>query len=167
MAELRFRYSFTKAVAMFAGSALFVAVASVILWGHLTNPAPNILVRFVARVGFWFFGVGLVLGLIYLLRSVKVVITISPDGFRDSRVVRGIIPWDVIIDASICKTQSRTYGVHLMLDPKFVPELHYNRLPGLRGVSDRMLTKNGLVIGALEINTDAETLLAAIKAHLH
>jgi len=166
MAELKFRYSLKKASGLFAGSALLVYVCSWIVWGNLTNPAPDIITVNVARVGVWFFGAGIVLSLIYLMLSSKVIVIVGPDGLRDARLFRGAIPWDAIIDASIFKAQSKIFGVHVMLNPKFVPELRYNRLPGLRAFEDRMLTKTGLIISTFELNTKAENLLEAIQTHL-
>jgi hypothetical protein len=166
MPELTFRYSLAKALKLLAAGSLLEAGCIWIVWGHPTNPTPDTITFYVSYFGVWFFGAGLIVALINLLLSGKAVVLISTDGFRDKRLFRGIIPWDAIIEVSLYKPQSRVLGVHLTLDPKFVPELHYNRLPGLRRFSDKLLTKTGLIITALELNTDDETLLAAIEAHL-
>jgi hypothetical protein len=165
MPELAFRYSLWKLVALLCGAALMEAWCIWTAWGH-PDPAPDTTTLYVAHASVWFFGVGLVVIIVHLFRSGKVAVTIGPGGFRDSRISDDVIPCNAIIDASLYTTRSTVVGVHLVLDPKFVPQLHWNRIPGLRRLSDRMLTATGLIIPTGELNTEPGFLLKAIQAHL-
>ncbi|MHC2466529.1 STM3941 family protein [Bradyrhizobium embrapense] len=80
-----------------AMTALCVAIA----FGYFTKPAPSMFVRLAADFGIVLFGGGTLLSTCYAIaRLGKPVITLSPDGIRDDRVAKEIIPWSAVESVS-------------------------------------------------------------------
>ena len=76
------------------GIGLTAACGAIVL-GYIPV-APGSIRQFLAWVGLIFFGLILILIVYRLLNAKDVIVTITPEGIRDTRVAERIIPWSAV-----------------------------------------------------------------------
>jgi hypothetical protein len=122
--------------------------------------------RLIGYAGIAFFGACLISVLWRLLNSSAAVITISPDGIRDTRIAAQFIPWD-----AITRISARSYGIGmtsmvLVLKSGATEQLLLTRLARLTRIPNRFFGIDGLaVVGGIALKTDFRTLLQTTLAY--
>ena len=100
-AVLEIRFSLWKMFKNVLVASAATTLCAAIAFGYFTKPAPSTFVRLVADFGVVFFGGSTLLATCYAIaRRGKPVITISPNGIRDDRVAKEIIPWSAVESVS-------------------------------------------------------------------
>lgn len=117
-------------------------------------------------IGGWFgtlfFGLCTVVAVRRLLAARGTVITISPDGIRDTRVAEAFIPWNAITGIS-----TWTCGTQKIMVLAVKPDVE-GRV-GLTGVArwtrsvNRLLGADGLCVSATGVKIDYDTLLQTAR----
>jgi hypothetical protein len=94
------------------------------------------------------------------------VITISPEGIRDTRVAAAVIPWRAVAGISTWEFRRQKVMV-LALRPGVEDQLHLTRLARWGRGPNRALGIDGLCITAQGLKTDYEALLKAALDYMH
>jgi hypothetical protein len=125
-----------------------------IVGGYLTS----LLLSLLTGVGLW-----------RLVTSGRPVITISPDGFRDTRLIAALIPWSDVTGISTWQSRGQKFMV-LALRPGVEDRLELTSMGLLwrwtRG-ANRYLGADGLCISAYGVKIDYDTLLQTSLDYLH
>lgn len=119
--------------------------------------------RVIGTVGALFFGLCTALWLRQMLRSTPVV-TISPEGLRDVRVAREVIPWSAVERVSMWSGQGQRFVV-LAIAPEVERGLTLTRIARWTRAANRRLGADGLIISAHGLRIDVDSLSATIHAH--
>ena len=89
-----------KALKMVGASAMMAALSAAVAFHYLPNVRPGSLVEFVGYAGVLFFGLGTLLLIWQYFRLRGPVLTLTPDGIRDSRLSAQAIPWKAVSSVS-------------------------------------------------------------------
>jgi hypothetical protein len=111
-----------------------------------------------------FFGA---LTLVHLWRTITIrgpVITISPEGIRDTRVAADLIPWSAINDISICQYRNQRIMV-LAVDPTVEAGLRLTRIARWTRGANRSLGVDGLCVMTPELKIGFDELLTTTQAY--
>lgn len=120
---------------------------------------------FVGYFGTVFFGLATIKALWSLLRSSGPIITITPDGIRDTRIAAQFIPWKAIERIWTWSSRGSKFMV-LVLKPGAIEQLRLTLLAQWTRIPNRLLGVNGLAIGATGLDVDYQTLLDKSLAYL-
>jgi hypothetical protein len=95
-----------------------------------------------------------------LLSSRGPVITIAPEGIRDTRIASHFIPWDAIVRISTYSYRGLNFGrsMILVLNPGPTTQLSLTWFAWLTRFLNPMFGVNGLVVLTAGLKTDFETL---------
>jgi hypothetical protein len=111
-----------------------------------------------------FFGFCTVLGFWRLFTTSGPVVTITPEGIRDTRVAREFIPWSAIKRISTWEHSGQKVMV-LAVNPDVERRLTLTAIARWSRGANRALGADGLCITAQGLRTDYETLFATSLAH--
>jgi hypothetical protein len=152
-------YSRAKLFGLAAIGLLFVAAgAAMVLF-----PGP----RFQVFIGYFaaaFFGLGAIKAVWSLLCSSGPIITITPEGIRDTRIASKFIPWSGIARISTWSYRGNKALV-LMLKPGVNEEVALTWLARLTRIPNYLVGVDGFAIMATGLKTDYQTLLQTILSY--
>jgi hypothetical protein len=114
-------------------------------------------------VGAGFFGLCTVLGFWRLLTTSGPVVTITPEGIRDTRIAREFIPWTAIGRISTWEYRGQRVMV-LAVDPEVERGLTLTSIARWSRGANRALGADGLCVTAQGLRIDYDTLLATSVA---
>ena len=120
--------------------------------------------EFMAYVGVIFFGLCTIIGLWRLLSVSGPVVTITPEGIRDTRVAAEVIPWSAITGISTWQYRGQKIMV-LAVDPATESGLTLTRIARWSRGANRALGADGLCITAAGLSINYDTLLQTCMAH--
>jgi hypothetical protein len=120
--------------------------------------------EFMAYVGVAFFGLCTIIGLWRLLSVSGPVVTITPEGIRDTRVAAEVIPWSAITGISTWQYRGQKIMV-LAVDPATESGLTLTRIGRWSRGANRALGADGLCITAAGLSINCDTLLQTCMAH--
>ena len=152
-----------KLLGIAAGALVFVALGFMFVLGYLP-PDGNIVIRAIGVVCIAFFGLCLVVALARLFGGLGTVVTVSPQGIRDSRVTADVVPWHAIADISTWGYEG-TRVIVLAIDP--AAEQQFTMTPvarWTRGVNAG-LGADGLSVSTTDLRIDHDTLLDIVTAY--
>ncbi len=112
----------------------------------------------VGWVGAVFFGLCTIVALGRLLRAREPVLTISPQGIRDTRIAEDVIPWTAITKISTWGAFNQKAMV-LAVDPATEAKLHLTAMARSTRGANRALGADGLCIVAAGLKIDFPSLL--------
>ena len=173
------RYSAKKLLRVLWIGVVFTALCTFIAFGHLTNPAPGIIVLIAAYCGIFIFGFGALRLLFqFITRSGRVAITVNADGIRDVRVAAEAIPWAAISDVSpfavpkpslwpFGKREYNVSGLFLTLLPECEAGLAISWGARASRVANRVIGMNGIYINGAGLEIDWDEFLKVSKAYLN
>ena len=92
------------------------------------------------------------------------VVTLTPEGLRDTRVAADLIPWRAVHAISTWERSRQKFMV-VAVDPAVERTLRLTRLARWTRDANRALGADGLCIAAQGLATDHETLVAAAQAY--
>ncbi|HEX3503015.1 MAG TPA: STM3941 family protein [Xanthobacteraceae bacterium] len=122
---------------------------------------PNVALeaKIASYVGIPFFGLCLVMGLQRLMASSGTVITISPEGIRDTRVASKLIPWGDVTE--ICSWEHKGQKIVILAIPRNVQDtLDLTRSVRWTRSANRMLIgHDALWITSMGLQIDYKTLI--------
>lgn len=122
------------------------------------DPAPGSFEQFIGYVGLVFFGLCTVLIVWRVLTSQGPVVTITPDGIRDTRVAAELIPWTAINNISTW-THSGQKIMVLAVDPEVESQLTLTRIAKWTRGANAALGADGLCVTAQGLKNDYDSLL--------
>lgn len=145
------------------GIALTAACAAIVL-GYIPV-TPGSLRQFLAWTGLIFFALILVL-IAYRLLTVKdAVVTITPQGIRDTRVAERIIPWSAVQKVSTWEMQGQKVIV-LQVPPEVEGSIQMTRMARFSRGPNRSLGADGLSITAAGLKISHDQLLSEVMARV-
>ncbi len=139
---------------LMTAAAVFVALSA----------GPSLVAKLFGYFGTLFFGAATVKSLWLLLSSSGPVVTITPEGIRDTRIAAQFIPWTAITRIWTWRYGSQKAMI-LVLKPGAAEQLDLTLLARWARIANPLVGVNGLAIGAAEIKTDYQTLLQMSLAY--
>jgi hypothetical protein len=125
---------------------------------------PDLLVRIVGSFGAVFFGFCTLIAVVRFARAREPVVTLAPQGIRDTRVAAEFIPWRAIRGLSTWQYQRQKIMV-LAVDPAVERTLTLTRIARWSRGPNRALGADGLCVAATGLKIDYDTLFAASVAY--
>jgi hypothetical protein len=125
----------------------------------------NLYQEFMAYAGVVFFGLCTIIGLWRLLSVSGPVVTITPDGIRDTRVAAEMIPWSAITGISTWQYRGQKIMV-LAADPATEAGLTLTRIARWSRGANRALGADGLCIAVAGLSIKYDALLQTCMAHV-
>jgi hypothetical protein len=121
--------------------------------------------EFMAYVGVVFFSLCTIIGLWRLLSVSGPVVTITPEGIRDTRVAAQVIPWSAITGISTWQYRGQKIMV-LAVDPATESGLTLTRIARWSRGANRALGADGLCITAAGLSIKYDALLQTCMAYV-
>lgn len=143
-------------IAMTAGCAW-------VAWMGLARPGS--FAQLAIWIGVPFFGLCTAIAFRRLATADQAVLTISPDGIRDTRVAAEIIPWAAVRDFGTWSSQGQKILV-LDVDPEVEKRLTLSRMTRWTRAANAKLGADGLCIAATGLAMGYDQLLDAVTAYL-
>lgn len=140
------------------------ALAAVIAIPLLPNFEPGSFDQFIGYIGTLFFGACTALIFWRAFSSQGPVVTIAPEGIRDTRVAAEIIPWTAIDGISVWGMQGQKFVI-LSVDPAVEQRLTLTRTVRWSRGANAALGADGLSIAAQGLKTSHRELLDTILAY--
>ena len=131
----------------------------------LGNVAPGSFIQFIGYFGLIFFGFGTVMIVWRALTSQGPVITITPEGFRDTRLAAEFVPWTTIKRISTW-TYQRQKIIVLTVDPEVEDRLTLTRIARWARGANAKLGADGLCISVQGLKVDYDSLLQIFVDHV-
>lgn len=146
-------------------SALGIAVTAGCAWAAWAGLASGgSLAQLAIWIGVPLFGLCTLIGLRRLFTSGRVVLVLSPEGIRDTRVAAQIIPWKAVRGLDTWGMQGQKVLV-LDVDPEVEQRLSLTRMARWTRGANAMLGADGLCIAAGGLEIGYDSLLAAATAY--
>ena len=149
-----------KYIGIIFGCIAFVVLCSLMAFGLMQGNYPAIFVRIVGWVGIVFFVLCAVVSFWRLVTASGPVVTISRDGFRDTRVAAEFVPWRAIRGISTWKVKREQIMV-IAIEPAVERTLTLTRIARWTRRANAALGADGLCISTAGLKTDYDTLLSA------
>jgi hypothetical protein len=143
---------------------LMTAGGAVLAFGGLSGRGDTLYAHVVGYVALVFFAACTVVALWRLFTARGPVITISPQGIRDTRVAADVIPWNAITGISTWEFK-RQKAMILAVVPAVEAKLALTRMARWTRGANRALEADGLAIVSQGLKIDHDTLLATCKAY--
>jgi len=156
-----------SAVRMFGLAVLGVVMmaASAALALHVVSgPRPGSLAEFGCYAGMVFFGACTALILWRAFATRGPVVTITPEGIRDTRVAAELIPWRAVDGIKVWESNGQRVLV-LAVDPAVEARLTLTRIARWTRSINRGLGADGLCITAQGLKLGFDDLVAASLSH--
>jgi hypothetical protein len=145
----------TKLLVLVGIGVLMTATSA---WVALLPGKLSIVAMIVGYLGIAFFGLCAVVAVWRLLTARGPVITISPEGIRDTRLAAALIPWSVVTGISTWEFRRQKVMV-LAISPGAEEQLGLSRMARWMRGANRALGADGLGITASGLKIDHDTLL--------
>jgi hypothetical protein len=124
----------------------------------------DVFLELMGYAGAAFFGLCSVIGFWRLLTTRGPVVTITPEGIRDTRVARQFIPWSAVSRISTWEHSGQKVMV-LAVNPEVERRLALTAIARWSRGANRALGADGLCVTAQGLRMDYETLLATSAAY--
>jgi hypothetical protein len=144
---------------------VLTALCAGIAFHLLPDVRPNVYQEFMGYIGVVFFGLCTMVGLWRLLFVRGPVVTITPEGIRDTRVAAELIPWSGITGISTWKHRRQKVMV-LAVDPAVERRLTLTRTAQWSRGPNRALGIDGFCVTATGLNINYDTLLHTCMAYV-
>ena len=145
--------------------ALGIAMTAVSVWVAWVGLAsPGSFAQLAVWVGGPFFGLCTAIAFRRLATAGSVVLTLSPDGIRDTRVAAEIIPWTAVRGMGTWAMQGQKILV-LDVDPEVEKRLSLTRMARWSRGANAKLGADGLCIAATGLEIGYDKLLEAATAY--
>jgi hypothetical protein len=125
---------------------------------------PGAFHMFIGSIGLIFFGLCTLILLWRMLTSRGAVVTLAPQGIRDTRVAADFIPWPAIRNIGTWESFDQRVMV-LTLDPAVEKDLRLTLTARLTRSPNRSLGINGLCVTAHGLRIDYDDLIATTRAY--
>jgi hypothetical protein len=143
---------------------LFVVLGIAFVQGWIDGPAPDAVVRLVGWASIVFFGFCTIVIVWRLFTQRGPVVTITPQGIRDIRIVGDFIPWKAVRSISTWSFQRQKCMV-LAVEPAVEHKLPLTRMARMTRDMNRELGADGLCVAGAGLKMDYDTLLATSTAY--
>ncbi|GIL00992.1 MAG: hypothetical protein BroJett030_08910 [Alphaproteobacteria bacterium] len=186
-ATLEVRYSLGRMLGLALLGVVMTVFCAVLAFRLIGGVAAGSFSQFAGFVGLAFFGFSTLLILWRLARGRGAVVTLTPQGLRDTRLAADLIPWTSVGAIStwspgpargpgLAARLWRRWGgtgvqglgeqraIVLALDPRVEAGLNLGRIAGWTRGANRALGADGLCVTAAGLEIDHDRLLAAISA---
>lgn len=152
---IEIRISPLRTLALIGASVVLTAFGAAIAFDVFLGEPVGIVYRAIGVVGVLFFGFGTIAWLWRQLGSRGPVLTISPEGIRDTRIAPEVIPWPAIRRIFTWEYSGQRILV-LDVDPAVERTLHLSTIARWTRGANRKLGADGLCIAThgLKINHD-------------
>ncbi|MGZ3408849.1 MAG: STM3941 family protein [Rhizomicrobium sp.] len=164
-ATLEFGYSIPKMLGLFAGGVALTAASAVIALGIISDTGWGPLAPILGDVGVIFFGLCTVICLWRLLTGRGPVVSMTPEGIRDIRVAKEVIPWRSIRKLSRYEILGNESLV-LLVDEQTEHKLTLSRIAKSTRKANTALGADGLIVAQQGLNTNFQTLFDAATAYV-
>jgi hypothetical protein len=154
-----------KLAGLFALGILMTGLSAAIALRWLPDITAGSLEQSVGWLGVLFFGLGTCMGLWRLLSARAPVLTITPEGIRDTRVAAEFLPWTAIQGISTWQMAGQSVMV-LAVDPTVESRLSLTALARWSRGANRSLGADGLCITAQGLQIDYDSLFATAVAYV-
>jgi hypothetical protein len=152
-----------KLIVLIAGAVAFVALCGFILVTGLHGKYLPVVAQFTGWFGGAFFGLCAIVGILRLFQAGDPVVTLAPEGIRDTRIAAEFVPWSAIRGVSTWEFRRQKVMV-LAVDPAVEHTLTLTRAARWSRSANRALGADGLCVVATGLKTDYDTLLATSTA---
>ena len=142
-------------IAMTAGCAW-------VAWAGLASPGS--FAQLAIWIGVPFFGMCTLIGLRRLFTAERVVLTLSPEGIRDTRVAAEVVPWAAVRGLGTWAMQGQKVLV-LDVDPEVEKRLSLTRMARWSRGANAKLGADGLCISATGLEIGYDSLFEAATAY--
>ncbi len=139
-------------VVMMAGSAALAVPL-------LPNIQPGSFAQLVGWVGFIFFGANVLVAISRLVSTRGPIVTLCPEGIRDTRVAADFIPWHAVRNISTWQVSGQKFMV-LDVDPEVESRLTLTRTARWSRGINRLVGADGLCVTAKGLNVTYGNLMA-------
>jgi hypothetical protein len=153
-----------KLALLFGAGVLMTAGGAVLAFGWFPELAANAYARFIGYMSLVFFAACTMAALMRLFTARGPVITIGPQGIRDTRVAADFIPWSAVTGISTWEHRRQKIVV-LAVEPATEASLLLTRIARWTRSANRALGADGLAIAAQGLKIDHDTLLATVTAY--
>lgn len=128
------------------------------------GPSAGSFGQFIGYAALLFFGIctAILLWRVFALRGP--VVTITPDGIRDSRVAADFIPWTAVRHISTWTHSGQRFMV-LAVDPHVEAQLDLTRIAKMTRGANRSLSIDGLCVSAQGLKMSYDDLLRTTMAY--
>ena len=151
-----------KLVALTLVGVLLTAGSGALAFG--LAPADALFARFLGLAGLVLFGLCTLVVAWQMLTQRGPVITLSPQGFRDTRIAAETIPWSAITNVSTLNYRySRSVAVSV--DPAVAARISFSVVVRCTHPINRAFGYDEIPISASGVNTDFEALMASTTAY--
>jgi hypothetical protein len=145
------------------GCLMFVALGGAIAFGYIpTDPRAH--VRWIGWFCLAFFGLCAAVALWRLTRKSGPLVTIAPQGIRDTRVSADFIPWRAIRNVTTWQMR-QTKVVVLAVDPAVERGLSLTRAARWTRRANAAVGADGLCVAALDLKVSHAALIEAVMSY--
>ena len=163
--QLEIEASPWKLLSMGLLGAGMTALGAALAFGLMPNgPSGGSVGQFIGYVALCFFGLCTAILLWRAFTSRGPVVTITPDGIRDSRVAADFIPWTAVLHISTW-THSGQKIMVLAVDPDVEARLALTRVAKMTRGANRALSVDGLCVTAQGLKMSYDDLLRTTMAY--
>lgn len=145
-----------KLLLLVAGGIVMTAGAAALAFGWI--PDLGFDAHLIGWIGVVFFALCTLVAFPRLFTQRGPVVTIAPDGIRDTRVAAELIPWRAVQRMATWEYRGQKVVV-LGVDPAVEARLTLTRLARWTRGANRALGADGLCVGATGVKIDFDTLL--------
>lgn len=150
--------------ALALGGVVMTAGGAAMAFRWLPGIAPGSFNQFIGYAALLFFGLCTVLLFWRALSARGPVVVITPEGIRDARVARELIPWRAIQRIGTWEQRGQKVMV-LAIDPAVEAGLGLSRIARWSRGANRALGADGLCVAAQGLKMKFDTLLALSMAY--
>jgi hypothetical protein len=146
-----------KMIILVGIGVLMTAASAAIAFRLIPDLDPDVVMVFIGYVGVLFFGLCTIIIAWRLLSTRGPVVTITPEGIRDTRVAAELVPWSGIKGMSTWEYAGQKVLV-LAVEPAVERKLTLTMIARWSRRPNRALGADGLCVTAQGLKTDYETL---------
>jgi hypothetical protein len=153
-----------KLILLVALGVLMTAASAAIAFGLI--PDVDIVVLIISYFGVVFFALCTIILVRRLLGARSPVVTITPEGIRDTRVAADLIPWSAIRSLTTWEYAGQKVLV-LAVEPTVEQKLTLTTIAQWSRAPNRALGADGLCVTAQGLQTDYDTLFRICTDYAH
>lgn len=160
--DIRIEYDKGKLFLLSAGAIGFALFGGAMAFHIVPKIAPGSREEFFGWAGMIFFGFASVILLRRLLGPSRAVLTLTRNGFTDTRIARDEVPWGAISGIGVAKLRRQRLIV-LKVDPTTEARLTLTRAARWSRGPNRALGFDGLCVSATGLKMGYDELLRAMR----